>query len=376
MGKDKQIEEIIATDIVATVIKNVKEEFKKIADEEVETILDKEEIAKATQLKKYTKYFLSHIKKFLYKIENYNNIEAKFFPNSKNLEAQLRDEGKSEKEIKEIVYNRINALTKEEFFEFERLLIRFQEELNKSIDQEIQIAFVQRNSKTGKPEIIICKETPEMLRQTYINGSHNFKAKFLDNMTKYGKAEDLSKISNIEKLETAYENTIQRGKKSWKRGLENYPPKLMVFYKPNNVWHKAIIAQKGDINEAFAAFALSKKVEKINWGSDLEHQIGVFLYYKSIGVLSVDNMSGMLAGDYENYQIKSVGSSVGGYDQFIQMAYALNELSVNQIASGFVKKIKEDLKEKASKRNLDEKVETFIKGSVEECIVKDIFDKI
>jgi hypothetical protein len=165
----------------------------------------------------------------------------------------------------------------------------------------------------------------------------------LEKEQKEGENSVLEKIVNAKKNEAenltkAYIEALERGeysrtllKKIKKRGT------MLILWKKKGKkkdrWKKMFVyGGAGDLAEAYLYFYMDKdRIENFK-SEDLETNIDIFM---TKGVTLVDNIRGLLKGDFEvdgiNYAAKSQKASMMGYRQVIDMALQISKLGEEEI---------------------------------------------
>lgn len=204
----------------------------------------------------------------------------------------------------------------------------FQRVLNKVIDQNSVMIYVQAN-KGKKPRLIQIEEmdvarfgqtSDNQLRASFALSQKQLKE--LGDKVKVLDAESLGfdeeSIKRLERLQITYQEVVDR----LNFAIDNNSD--MILWYLENTWYGMRVPGKlGDINEAYASFMLLNN-EIPTFDNDTEQNVEDYMMDPTSGVGQVDNTSGLLQGDVSKdgieYAIKSAGASALGLSQVEELA--------------------------------------------------------
>lgn len=224
--------------------------------------------------------------------------------------------------------------------EFYKYMMKFHSKINLVLEQEIEMVFVFYNK--GNP-IILSQDGVKFIEPQLREGVLNLRYRLTQKSVDLNSTKILFKADEIADLTTAYKETRWRFnyiKEKTKHKVKNNKTKeqtfdrlyIVMYELPDNVWHGVSVSSLGDINEAYATFALHH-LNSLFEGIGLEQKVEKFLLgvpnINIQGVFGVDSESGLLAGDTYSINkegqriaetIKSDRASVMSIDQVLKLA--------------------------------------------------------
>lgn len=201
-----------------------------------------------------------------------------------------------------------------------KTILNYQNKLNKLLGQETEVHFVLYNA--GKPLVYKLDLNDDASIKKFIQTRYNkttFTGAFsgvskaaLDELHYSALAGDEYDMSPA--LSNTYHNVMYRYNQARKKNS-----RWIYWYEDNDI-NGMEIAQKGDINEAYALFFFKKK-EFINAFNEEKN----VKFYAEEGIATVDAVSGLLKGDISlsngrELAIKSLGASMLGFSQVENIA--------------------------------------------------------
>ena len=328
----------------------------------------------ASTLKNAANIFLSNISEIYTKIQGFNTF--------KKAEYKLKqlEEGKGSASPsavvqyqKDIITYKAYRISKEEFDIFISQLDKFQTSLNAYLGKQIQTIYLYNDGKTVEIYKLV-GDISEAVRQDIASRGAGISARFDSNAINNNSV--FEKIDNAQKNESVtktYKEVLERGNESrkWltKRGM-------MIFWCPNAVWKKMYVAGgAGDIGEAYLSFMLDDERMSLITGSDMELDVDVFMLS---GVRLVDNISGLLKGDFSvgdiEYAAKAEGASMMGYRQVIALANLISKSNVDEIVNIIQEKYDKILKKEKSGSGRRNRMKEVTNDSIDN-ILKDFTKK-
>ena len=297
-----------------------------LADEEVLNIALPDVLqGDAVALHKATMAFLENIKECYAKILQFNELK-KAEHNIRQYEktggglseskaAELRQHVDTYKELK---------IQEGEFKFFMSQLGKYQQSLNTYLGKEIQTLYLYRGPDGTVTVYNLVGDVSNAVYQDIASRGGGLSARFstsaLGDETVFKKMKTASKDSQNGEgyLTSTYLETMRRGEISREILQKN---SMLILWKPAGVWKKMLVAGgAGDLGEAYLSFLMSD--ERVNlFKGNMEPDIDIFMLQ---GVALVDNISGVLKGDFSangiDYAAKAEGASMMGYRQVIKLA--------------------------------------------------------
>lgn len=164
----------------------------------------------------------------------------------------------------------------------------FQNSLNEYYQMQVKVLFVF-HTETNEPKIAIFDNNIEHLGVTHYGGLQYEMGEIEQILTE--KDYDSTKLNATEKdiVFVRWVTAKQVIKKS---------RFLPILWKINGKWAGAKVNNLGTISEAYVKFYVNHFDKFTN---DLEKNVCIFIRHPSYGVASVDNASGLLIGDVDNF---------------------------------------------------------------------------
>lgn len=348
-----------------------------IADDISLNEVQKQVLEKSQKLKISAQKFLEDTATIRAKIEEQNQLGRR----RAELEKMLKNDTATPIEVQQVVDKyKASYLTDEEFQIFIKVFLQFHKDLNEFLEQEVKVIYVFQNG-SNNPILYEMEETGDTMIKSYESQSGNYQFKYKYNVSqKYlssqKKIDQENLKFNIDGLRKAYKESRWRGNYSQQKlGLSQ---KMLLLYKPQDVWEKIFIINNGDINEAYASFVLRNKDRPSFKNNNIEKLIKDFIEFSPSGVMHVDNVSGLLSGDYSKdnieYSIKSAGASGLKYPQVLEMANIIASMGLEDITEKWVQNKKKELKKEGKTRNkkVVDEIENFVEEEFVEGMLKDL----
>ena len=351
-------------DISTEAVDLLEQEFEESPPEELKNNL--------TYLYQAAKSFYNEISDIWAKIQNINYIEKQRY--------KIKDLIKKEKETEaaivqqELEQYHYEMISKKEFQDFMTKVFGFQEIVNGVLGQQVQMIYVYVG-RDGSPEIYKISNTGDHLKQSLASKGGGMTARYgslsKDFLDRHGeKIKNSLNNNGQENLDTAYKETVKRGKYSRKKLNIGF---LLVLWKPAQVWLKMKISSLGDVNEAYAAFYLNMIFNNFIFkdSGGLEWLLNTFLLHDEYGVAAVDNISGFLEGDVTigniEYAIKSKGATTLSPNQVIDLAKAISALSSpEELTMQYLLDLKQEKHDKGVRRNVVEALDPHINKTMDD----------
>jgi len=347
----------IADDLLLAADNYVIEEFPTVAKDNV------------IALKEATSIFLSNIKDIYEKINGFN-----LFKKAEHKLKELENgKGKSSPKVVEeyrrnIMTYKNYQITKEEFSIFISQLEKYQKSLNNYLGQTIETIYLYNDGNTVEIYQLVGDLSQAVTQDVASRGgglSARFSASARNNTSVFQKMILANKNENVTKT---YQEVLIRGNES-----REYLTKkgMLIFWYPNQVWKKMYVAGgAGDIGEAYLSFMLDDERMNLINGNDMEWDIDIFMIS---GVKLVDNISGLLKGDFSvgniQYAAKAEGSSVMGYRQVIKLANDINNSTPEQVVEIMQKEYNKILMKEKKKSGRRNKMAEVVGDSVDNVLI-------
>lgn len=240
---------------------------------------------------------------------------------------------------------RTTILQGEEIKRLYAATFNFQRILNKILDQNSVMVYVQAN-KGRKPRLIQIEEmdvarfgqtSDNQLRASFTLSQKQLKD--LGDKVKVLDTESLGfdeeSIARLERLQITYQEVVERLNIAISNSSD-----MVLWYLKNTWYGMRVPGRLGDINEAYASFMLlNNKTPTFDNGT--EQNVEDYMMDPVSGVGQVDNASGLLQGDVSKdgieYAIKSAGASALGLLQIEKLARKI----VNQAGQYKLEDLKE-----------------------------------
>lgn len=302
----------------------------------------------AQSLLNMTAVFLNNIKDLYIKIQLYNLI--------KKVEHQIRN-GIQNTNVSEyqrwIWFYKKYAITDKEFQLFMSQIFKYQQGLMQYLGKQMKTLYLYQDGNN----VIIYEavgDTTSMLKQDIASRGGGLSARYKEPDFSNSTFKQLQMVAaNKDYVTPTYLETLRRGQLSRTEGKVKNG--MLILWKPDSVWKKMFVAGgAGDLGEAYLYFMMDEeRIKKFH--GNMEPDIDTFLLS---GVALVDNISGLLKGDFDvgdiEYAAKSAGASAMGYKQVISFANKISKSSVEDIAkymTNSYKRIQNKAKEKKGTRN-------------------------
>lgn len=304
----------------------IAQDILKVGDAEASQATAEDLLFKAEKLRAETKIFLRNIEEVRGKVESFNEQEKKLYKLRK--QAQSANPSAAVSFAQSISEYKASRLKEEEFKTFMQHIHWYQERLNAFFGQEIKTVYLYQGPK-GQVEVYeVSGNVSDVLYADIASRGGGLVGRFSNNIANNSALSkmELGEISNVT---DTYKEVLTRGEATRKELKTNA---LWIYWEyPSAVWQKMKVSSAGDIGEAYLYFALDEEKAKMFQGA-MEHDIDLFMRY---GVASVDNISGLLKGDFEvngvQYAAKSAGASAMGYRQVLKLADGLEVMSSSEI---------------------------------------------
>lgn len=348
------------------IVDNILDQADKYVIEEFSTNINEGDV---NALKQATHIFLSNINDIYKKIQGFNQF--------KKAEHKLKEleegKGKSspsavEQYRQDIITYKEYRITKEEFNIFMSQLDKFQAVLNSYLGKKIQTIYLYNDGKSVEIFKLVGDISNAVVQDIASRGaglSARFNASAINNSSVFEKMNIANKNENVTKT---YQEVLERGNESrkWltKKGM-------MIFWYPNSVWKKMLVAGgAGDIGEAYLSFMLDNERMNLIQGYDMELDIDVFMLS---GVRLVDNISGLLKGDFSvddiEYAAKSEGASMMGYRQILKLANNIEVSTPDEIIEIINKEYAKILKKERTGSGRRNKMQEVLNDSVDNLLI-------
>lgn len=292
----------------------------------------------------YTKILrFNELKKAEHKIRQYeNNVDGKI---SAGAAQELRQHVATYKELK---------IEEEEFNFFMSQLGKYQQSLNNYLGKNIQTLYLYKGSDGTMEVYRLTGDVSKAVYKDIASRGGGLSARFstsaIKDKTVFTKVQEASKNDkdNAGFLTSTYLETLERGEIS-----RSYLDKngMLILWKPAGVWKKMMVAGgAGDLGEAYLYFLMSEERVRLFHGN-MEPDIDIFMLQ---GVSLVDNISGVLKGDFDaegiEYAAKAEGASMMGYRQVINLALEIAASTPDHVTTIMKREYKKILdKDKAGK---------------------------
>ena len=270
---------------------------------------------------------------------------------------------------------------------FYMAMMEFHSIINLVLDQQVKMIFVLYNR--GNP-IIINENGARFIKPELRDGALNLRYSLSKKNIGDNKITPFIDSTQIQDLTTAYKETRWRfnyAKSKFKYKEEGKKKKstlYVVMYEiPDSKWHGVSVSSLGDINQAYATFALNHLNEHFKT-ENIEQKVKTFLFgIDGIrGVFGVDNESGLLAGDaYINDKmnqqiaaaIKSDRASVMSINQILKLAEIIVEQK-GKFGKSNLQEIKSYLHNKTSevRNQVIENMDAYAKQYVDETVLESV----
>ena len=357
-----------------------------LADEEVlEKGLPEVFQEDAQSLKLATSSFLKNIKNTYAKILRFNEMKK---TEHKIRELQKNTESFNESKIAELQKYLSDfknlKIEENEFNFFISQLEKYQKSLNNYLGKKIETLYLYQGPDGT---VTVYKLIGDLSKAVYQDiasrgggmsarfsaSAMNDKTVFSEIKSSTAESRKLDESNSENKLTEAYLEALRRGEKSREiiksRGM-------LVLWKPAEVWKKMFVAGgAGDLGEAYLSFMMSEDRVKM-FNSTLEWNIDIFMLQ---GVALVDNISGMLKGDFSangiEYAAKAAGASVMGYRQVINLALEIELASVDKVGKIMQREYRKILRKEASGSGRRNKLAEEL-SNAEEKLLADFASKI
>lgn len=339
----------------------------------------------AQSLKLATSSFLQNIKITYAKILRFNEMKK---VEHKIRELQKNTESFNESKIAELQKYLSDfknlKIEENEFNFFISQLEKYQKSLNNYLGKKIETLYLYQGPDGT---VTIYKLTGDLSKAVYQDiasrgggMSARFSASAINDKTVFSEIKSstaesrkLDESNSENKLTEAYLEALRRGEKS----REIIKSKgMLILWKPAEVWKKMFVAGgAGDLGEAYLSFMMSEDRVKM-FNSTLEWNIDIFMLQ---GVALVDNISGLLKGDFSangiEYAAKAEGASVMGYRQVINLALEIELASVDQVVKIMQREYGKILRKEASGAGRRNKLAEGL-SNTEEKLLADFASKI
>ena len=285
------------------------------------------------------------------KIEEISKIQQKrrhSFKNYETMKAYIRDKKRIQKFLQG---TKIKELYSEAF--------KFQEVLNKTLGQEIQMIYVYE--KNGVPELYKIKS--EDILSFKMTSKHKIAGSYSLNQKQLQDANLLQKISldnaelnfDLDNLNLTYKTVLERYRAIKSSTLKKY---LVIWEYPEHQWKVQTVGSEGDLNETYANIIILNQPNPTFQGGTLNKYIDDFMEK----VAQVDSISGLLQGDISKngieYGIKSKGAQTLGLPQIYDLA---NQIVMTPNFSIEELKAKKELfAEKGALKNLPQVIDNTV----------------
>ena len=293
------------------------------------------------------------------KIEEISKIQQKrrsSFKNYETMKAYIRDKKRIQKFLQGI---EIRDLYSEAF--------KFQEVLNKTLGQKIQMIYVYEQK--GIPELYKIKSEDILsfkISKHKIIGSYSLNQKQLqdENLLQKISLDNAELNFNLDNLNLTYKTILERYRAIKSSALKKY---LVIWEYPDHQWKVQTVASEGDLNETYANIIILNQPNPTFQGGTLNKYIDDFMKK----VAQVDNVSGLLQGDLSKngieYGIKSKGAQTLGLSQIYNLAnkiVATPNFSIEELRAK-----KELFAEKGSLRNLPQVIDNTVLEELKNIII-------
>lgn len=288
--------------------------------------LEQDWLYRAERLKTETKIFLTNIEQVRARVESVNEQEKKLYKLRK--QAQSSEPGEATQFAQQISEYKASRLKEEEFKIFMQQIHWYQERLNAFFGQEIKTVYLYEGPR-GQVEVYeVTGNISDALYMDIASRGGGISGRFSNNIANNGALTKMQ-LGEIGNVTNTYKEILTRGAATKKELKTNA---LWIYWEyPSLTWQKMKVSSAGDIGEAYLYFALDEEKAKMFRGV-MEQDIDLFMRY---GVASVDNISGLLKGDFEingvQYAAKSAGASTMGYRQVLRLADGLSAMSYGEI---------------------------------------------
>lgn len=345
-----------------------------LADEEVLQIGLPEVLqGDAVALRSATMSFLANIKECYSKIMRFNELKKaehnirKYEKGESKLSAsnvqQLREHVATYKELK---------IQEEEFNFFMSQLGKYQQCLNNYLGKEIQTLYLYKGPNGTMEVYRLVGDVSKAVYQDIASRGAGLAARFstraIEDSTVFEKMRTASKDTQNGEgyLTSTYLETLRRGEISREYLKKNG---MLILWKPAGVWKKMMVAGgAGDLGESYLSFLMSEERTNLFKGN-MEPDIDIFMLQ---GVALVDNISGVLKGDFSigdiDYAAKAEGASMMGYRQVINLALEIAASTPDHVVQIMKREYGKILKQEQSGKGRRNKLIDSLDGLEDELL--------
>lgn len=345
-----------------------------LADEEVLQIGLPEVLqGDAVALQSATMSFLANIKECYSKIMRFNELKKaehnirKYEKGESKLSAsnvqQLREHVATYKELK---------IQEEEFNFFISQLGKYQQCLNNYLGKEIQTLYLYKGPNGTMEVYRLVGDVSKAVYQDIASRGAGLAARFstraIEDSTVFEKMRTASKDTQNGEgyLTSTYLETLRRGEISREYLKKNG---MLILWKPAGVWKKMMVAGgAGDLGESYLSFLMSEERTNLFKGN-MEPDIDIFMLQ---GVALVDNISGVLKGDFSvgdiGYAAKVEGASMMGYRQVINLALEIAASTPDHVVQIMKREYGKILKQEQSGKGRRNKLIDSLDGLEDELL--------
>lgn len=218
--------------------------------------------------------------------------------------------------------------------------LKFQNSLNKFLGQSVVMTFVYRDPETKKLELWATENTVDELTPDKASESHGGtwsnryrSSKVLAQQHKILLTNGLNKNSDTNNLLKTAETVYDRADIS--KSILALRGAFYILWKENGEWEGTWVSGMGPLGESYLKFF----IEKYKFPNQIEPAVKEYMMNKYYGVVTTDNESGFLSGDWSKdgleFGVKAEGATALSNVQIVDFA--------RQIASNSKIKTEEDL---------------------------------
>ena len=232
-----------------------------------------------------------------------------------------------------------------EYTKYTSAKLNYQHILNNFLNQQVKTIYVYSNAKTRTVELVEIDSEMALKLDKYRGTMRYADMNYINTQrSKQNQLRNAVEEQQAKPLQNTYFEVLRRARISKRKfaaaGKKNF---ILIMWNPPD-WQMMQVSSEGDINEAYANFYLNKQFNLFK--ADIESNVGTFMTNK-YGVVSVDNISGLLSGDINigniAYAIKSRGASALGDRDIIAIAFIIESLPEEQLTMDLLENIKKEL---------------------------------
>lgn len=158
-----------------------------------------------------------------------------------------------------------------------------------------------------------------------------------------------------------------RVRKKWYKKSVGY-----VYWDSGSDRGAVRLQSAGSLGEAYIAFYLNRLNKAELFSKDNESNIKEFMTDEDYGVINADATSGFLQGDVNEYQVKMLGASIGGFSNILKYAQII--LNENDPAM-YLNNLQQTLRKEGEKHKLSVKLKDELTNDFFKDIVSNIPQK-